>query len=77
MVPMTVAPRCFDHWQRIMPTPPAAVWIRMVSPDFGRKMRLMISDAVKPFTIIAAACWSEMASGSLIRRSAGTLRACA
>jgi hypothetical protein len=59
------------------PTPPAAVWIKMVSPRFGRKIRLMMSDAVNPFTIIAAACRSDIAGGSLIRRSAGTLRACA
>ena len=31
-VPITVAPRCFDHWHRITPTPAAAVWMRTVSP---------------------------------------------
>ena len=33
-VPITVAPRCLAHWQAIVPTPPAAAWIRIVSPAF-------------------------------------------
>ena len=33
-VPITVAPRCFAHWQSSRPTPPAAAWTRIVSPGF-------------------------------------------
>ena len=32
--PITVAPRCFAHWHRISPTPPAAACTTMVSPGF-------------------------------------------
>src|SRR6516164_6991091 len=31
-VPITVAPRCFAHWHMMRPTPPAAAWIKIVSP---------------------------------------------
>ena len=34
----------------------------------------MISDAVKPFTIMAVACRSDTPSGIVISRSTGTLR---
>ena len=55
-VPITVAPRCFAHWQTIRPTPPAAAWIRIVSPRFTGCVRRTRYQAVMPFSIIAAAC---------------------
>jgi hypothetical protein len=48
-----------------------------MSPARGAKMRLMISEAVKPFTIMAAAFRSDIPSGNLITRSTGTLRSSA
>ena len=38
-VPITVAPRCFAHWQRIRPTPPAAAWMSTVLPFSTLKVR--------------------------------------
>ena len=34
--PITVTPRCFAHWHRISPTPPAAACTSTVSPLFTR-----------------------------------------
>src|ERR1700726_2643824 len=68
---MTVVPNDFAHWQAIRPTPPAAAWKRIVSPLPTLWIWRMRYCTVRPLSIIAAACWSEMPSGSTTSRSAG------
>ena len=49
----------------------------MASPVFTLKVCRGGSCAVSPLSIIAAACWSEMPSGSTTSRSAGITRSSA
>ena len=69
-MPITVAPSAFNHWQAIRPTPPAAAWNRTVSPFCTRYTRRIRYCTVRPFSIIAAACSSEMPLGTLTSLSA-------
>ena len=53
---MTIAPSDFAHWQAMRPTPPAAVWNRMVSPFIT--VNQLIADEMNrmlPLTIPARA----------------------
>ncbi len=74
-VPIIVTPSARAHWQAISPTPPAAAWNRIVSPDSTRLVRRNRYCTVSPFSISVAAVRSAMPSGSLTSLSAGITRA--
>ena len=71
---MTVAPNCFNHWQAIRPTPPAAAWNRTVSPACTLCVVRIRYCEVMPCSIIAAAVSSSMESGSFTTVPAAMLR---
>src|SRR5262245_533200 len=72
---MTVAPRCFAHWHIIRPTPPAAAWIRIVSPRCTLYLSRSRQRAVMPRIIIEAAVRSSMPVGRVMRQfSVGAFR---
>ena len=74
---MTVAPRSFAHWQAMRPTPPAAAWNRMVSPDCTGYARRNRYSTVMPCNIIAAACRESIPAGIFTTFPAGIRRSSA
>ena len=77
-VPITVAPRCFAHWHMIRPTPPAAAWIRIVSPGCTLYVSCSRQRAVMPRIIIdGGRALVDLGGQARSTRAAGTMRSSA
>ncbi|OLB70641.1 MAG: hypothetical protein AUI16_25065 [Alphaproteobacteria bacterium 13_2_20CM_2_64_7] len=59
------------------PTPPAAAWIKIVSPGRTLYVSCRRQRAVMPRMIIDAAVRSSMPAGRAMTRAAGTMRSSA